>query len=140
MDKSQIQLHPPRLRNDYRVLVPNIDIDGNEIGCLQPPEVAVPLGTYTSWNLYPDDHPARTDLVGLSGAFLQFEVDRQQRESIKDSRQSILERYPTQADYHEAFRAACQRLVRQGFLLETEVSALLEKHAKRYQDLTGASQ
>ncbi len=139
-DRSQIQLHPPRLRNDYRVLVPKVDIDGNEIGCLQPPEVAVPLGTYASWNLYPDDHPARVDLVGLSGAFFPFAANRQLRESKKDSRQSILERYPTEADYLAAFQAACQRLVGQGFLLETEVPALLETHGKRYRDLAGSAQ
>ena len=64
--RSMIELHPPQMRNDYRVLVPKTDSDGNEIGCLQPPEVAVPLGTYASWNLYPDRNPAQPDLVGLS--------------------------------------------------------------------------
>ena len=34
-----------------RVLVPQSRPDGNDLGTLLPPEVAVPLATYTGWNL-----------------------------------------------------------------------------------------
>ena len=132
-DRSQVLTHPPTMRNDYRVLVPRTDPDGNEIGCIQPPEVAVPLGTYASWNLYPDDHPAQTDLVGLAGAFFPFAVTKQQRESNSDPRLSLAERYQSRQAYLELFQQACQRLVEQGFLLETEVPVLLEKHNARYE-------
>ncbi|MBA61421.1 MAG: hypothetical protein CMJ76_03560 [Planctomycetaceae bacterium] len=138
-DQSKIQLHPPQMRNDYRVLVPKVDADGNELGCLQPPEVAVPLGTYTSWNLYPKDHPARPDLVGLSGAFLPFEKTKPAREESGDPRLSILERYLTRQDYLTAFQAACKQLVKRGFLLESEIPVLLEKHGERYLDLAGST-
>jgi hypothetical protein len=119
------------------VLVPKVDLDGNEIGCLQPPEVAVALGTYASWNLYPEVHPAQPDLVGLSGAFLAFERTKAAREESGDPRPSIRERYPTQQEYISSLEAACKQLVKRGFLLDSEVHVLLEKYGKRYLDLTG---
>ncbi len=137
LDQSEVQIHPPRMRNDYRVLVPKVDLDGNEIGCLQPPEVAVALGTYASWNLYPEVHAAHPDLVGLSGAFLAFERTKAAREESGDPRPSIRERYPTQQDYISSLEAACKQLVERGFLLDSEVHVLLEKYGKRYLDLTG---
>ena len=136
-DQSEVQLHPPQMRNDYRVLVPKVDLDGNEIGCLQPPEVAVALGTYASWNLYPESHPAYPDLVGLSGAFFPFETTKAAREESGDPRRSIQERYPTQQNFVSALEAACKQLVKRGFLLDSEVHVLLEKYGKRYLDLTG---
>ena len=135
--KAKFELHPPRMSNDYRVLVPKVDLDGNEIGCLQPPEVAVALGTYASWNLYPESHPAHPDLVGLSGAFFPFETTKAGREESGDPRRSIRERYPTQQKFVSAFEAACKQLVKRGFLLDSEVHVLLEKYGKRYLDLTG---
>ena len=131
--RSMIELHPPQMRNDYRVLVPKTDSDGNEIGCLQPPEVAVPLGTYASWNLYPDGNPAQPDLVGLSGAFFPFTITQAEREANGDPRPSIAERYASRMDYLNAFEQACEQLVDQGFLLKSEVPVLLEKHNQRYQ-------
>jgi len=46
-----IDRQPPKARGNYRVLVPRCDADGNVLGCLLPPEVAVPVATYTGWNL-----------------------------------------------------------------------------------------
>ena len=109
--QSEVQIHPPRMRNDYRVLVPKVDLDGNEIGCLQPPEVAVALGTYASWNLYPEVHPAHPDLVGLSGAFFAFERTKAAREESGDPRLSIRERYSTQQEYISSLEAACKQLL-----------------------------
>ena len=136
-DKSEVQIHPPSMRNDYRVLVPKVDMDGNEIGCLLPPEVAVPLGTYTSWNLFPDNHPARRDIVGLTGAFLVFENTLADRKASGDPRVSLSERFAGEQQYSSAFAVACQRLVKQGFLLESEVPALLKEHSRRFRDITG---
>ena len=35
-----------------RPLITNVDADGNETAGIRLPEIAVPLGTYTGWNLY----------------------------------------------------------------------------------------
>ena len=137
-DKSEVEIHPPSMRNDYRVLVPKVDMDGNEIGCLLPPEVAIPLGTYTSWNLFPDNHPARRDIVGLTGAFLVFENTLADRKASGDPRVSLSERFAGEQQYSSAFEVACQRLVKQGFLLESEVPDLLKEHSRRFRDITGS--
>ena len=42
---------PPRAGPVYRTLVPAVDADGNEVAGIRLPDVAVPLGTYTGWNL-----------------------------------------------------------------------------------------
>ena len=34
-----------------RTLVPAVDADGNEIAGIRLPDIAVPLATYTGWNL-----------------------------------------------------------------------------------------
>ena len=50
LDYSQ---QPPRPipGHDYLVLVPKVDTDGNEIAGIRSPDVAVPLGTRTGWNM-----------------------------------------------------------------------------------------
>src|SRR5262249_53773269 len=42
---------PPQVKDRYVVLVAKSGPDGNDLGCLLPAEVAVPLATYTGWNL-----------------------------------------------------------------------------------------
>ena len=46
-----ITVEPPKVLKNYVVLVPKGDVDGNDLGMLSPPEVMVPLGTFTGWNL-----------------------------------------------------------------------------------------
>lgn len=46
-----IDNQPPRVVGHYSVLVPKSGPDGNELGCLLPPEVAAPVATYTGWNV-----------------------------------------------------------------------------------------
>src|SRR5438128_3142274 len=43
---------PTRIDNVYGALVCAVDADGNEVAGLRLPPIAVPLGTYTGWNLY----------------------------------------------------------------------------------------
>ena len=46
-----ITREPPRLGAPYPVLVPQVNADGNDVSGIRLPEVAVPLGTYTGWNI-----------------------------------------------------------------------------------------
>ena len=43
---------PARLDNFYGTRVCAVDADGNEIAGIRLPPIAVPLGTYTGWNVY----------------------------------------------------------------------------------------
>jgi hypothetical protein len=36
----------------YAILVPKVDLDGNDLGGIRLPAIRVPLGTYTGWNFF----------------------------------------------------------------------------------------
>jgi len=61
-------LQPPAVGTAYPVLVPQVDADGNDIGGLRLPEVAVPLGTYTGWNLRVPSDGFGSHLVDFYGS------------------------------------------------------------------------
>src|SRR5690606_36919423 len=102
---------------DYRVRVPKCGPDGNELGMLLVPDVAVPLVTYTGWNLRRAEVGAEGMLVGLMGSYLPFPKTRQDRESTGDPRKSIEERYGTLQRYQEEYAAACEELIEKRYML-----------------------
>ena len=50
------QPQPPA--RTWRALVPQVDADGNERAGIRLPDIAVPRGTFTGWNLYAAPYPA----------------------------------------------------------------------------------
>jgi hypothetical protein len=132
-------LQPPRILGEYRVLVPKCDADGNEIGCLSPPEVAVPVATYTGWNLRHKDAGAENDLVSLTGSYIPFAATKAEREKSGDPRPSVAERYGTLEEYLHRLRAACEKLEREGYLLVEDVDRTVQIHRERVAPLFGQS-
>ncbi len=55
--------------------VPLPDADGNDRGGIRLPEIAVPLGTYTGWNLRRPEVGAPARLARWSGSFVPFARD-----------------------------------------------------------------
>ena len=82
----------------WQPLVPQVDADGNEIAGIRLPDIAVPRGTFTGWNLYNEPLPA-SELADRDGTYLAFAATRSEREASGDPRPSIEERYPTQDAY-----------------------------------------
>jgi len=109
---------------DYRLLVPKLDADGNEIAGIRLPEVAVPRATLTGWNL----RSARfaEDALMLVGSCFPFPATREERERSGDPRLSIEERYPSHAAYVEAVREAVEALNRERLLLAEDVERYVE--------------
>lgn len=130
-----IDCQPPEPRGDYRVLVPRCGPDGNELGTLLPPEVAVPLATYTGWNLRRREAGAENQLVSLVGAYLPLPTTREERESRKDPRLSLEERYGTSDEYRRQLRAACIALQADGYLLEEDVERIIARQRERVAEL-----
>ena len=122
-------LVPPVAGEPYRTLLPAVDADGNETSGIVLPEVAVPLGTYTGWNLRAPEFGAPTMLSPLDGMFLPFA--RTAAERAGDPRASVHERYPTRADYLDQLTRVALDLQREGFLLAEDVVAILERAAAR---------
>jgi hypothetical protein len=105
----------------WRPLVPQVDVDGNEIAGIRLPDIAVPRGTFTGWNLYREPHPAG-ELADRDGTFLAFAATRQERGA--DPRLSIAERYGTDSDYQARVKQVTQEL--------RERRLLLAEDAERY--------
>jgi hypothetical protein len=120
-----ITQEPPRLGAPYRVRVPQVNADGNDVSGIRLPEVAVPLGTYTGWNITIPQFSDLRYLGGLVGSFEPFSLTKEQRERSGDARLSIGERYAGRQDYLDRVRHAADDLVRQRFLRGEDVPAVL---------------
>lgn len=120
-----ITVEPPRVVGKYVVLVPRSGQDGNDLGTLLPPEVAVPLATYTGWNLRRRDAGAESMLANLLGSYLPFPRTKSQRLASGDPRPSLEERYGSFAEYQRQFSEACNKLVADRYLLEEDARRLI---------------
>jgi hypothetical protein len=98
-------------------LWPSVDADGNELGGLRHPDVAVPLATYTGWNPAVED---RGMLVRALGSTIPF------------SPEIIAQRYANRAEFLECIRQAAAALARDGYLLEEDVEAIVSTSGKRW--------
>jgi hypothetical protein len=106
--------------------VPQIDADGNEIAGVLLPDIAVPLGTHTGWNLYRAPFP-EGELCDRDGTYAPFSRTRAEREAKGDPRPSIEERYGSHAEYVKRYEAAVQQLVRERLLLPEDAKRYVAK-------------
>lgn len=130
--KGIITKEPPLLGRLYEVLVPQVDLSGNDIGGIRIPEVAVPLGSNMGWNVTVPQLADLHYLSGLIGSFIPFPKTRAEREASLDSRLSIEERYKTREDYLKQVRQAANELVRGRFMLAGDVDPVLERSSQTW--------
>lgn len=128
-------IQPPRLGASYTVLVPKCGPDGNEIDCLSPPEVAVPLATYTGWNLRKKESGAEDELVSLTGAYIPLPVTKAERQSSGDPRLSLEERYGTLDGYLKLLTNHCRQLETTGYLLAEDSERIIKLQTDRAKPL-----
>jgi hypothetical protein len=119
-----ITQEPPTLGDPFAVLVPQVNADGNELGGVPLPEVTVPLGTHTGWNVTVPQLTAMRYLAGLVGSFVPFAPTREARLAAGDSRPSIEERYRDRQEYLDRVERASEDLVRERFMLAADVAAV----------------
>jgi hypothetical protein len=131
LSEGIIDQQPPKAIASYVMRVPRCDADGNEIDCLSPPEVVVPLGTFTGWNLRSKQAGAEGELVSLTGSYIPFAKTRSEREAAQDPRRSLAERYESLDDYVAQFETCCQNLSHRGYLLADDVPHLVKLHRDR---------
>ena len=124
--KGIISVDPPEANGSYPILVPQVDADGNELAGVKMPEVAVPLATYTGWNLFNAESGPPTLLSSMQGSYIPLPKTRIDRERAKDPRPSIEERYPSREQYLARVSAAARELVQQGYLLEDDIVKVVE--------------
>ena len=121
-------------------LNPQVDADGNDIGGVRLPEIAVPLATYTGWNFRSPKAGAPDQIVPLTGSFIPFAATKAEREKNRDPRLSIAERYPGRAAYLERVRGAAMQLVRERYLLAEEVDSIVAHAGIVWDGLTAPKQ
>jgi Alpha/beta hydrolase domain len=120
-----ISNHPPKVdAREYRLLVAQVDADGNDLGGIRSAVVQAPLGTYTGWNYFRAGI-FEGGFCHLQGSFVPFAKTRAEREAAGDPRLSIEERYPSNADYVAAVSRATEGLVRQRYLLPQDAERLV---------------
>ena len=106
----------------YTTFVAAIDDDGNEVAGIRLPSIAVPLATYTGWNVYksqPDE------LADRDGSCIPFARTKAEREAAGDPRPSLQERYGSRDAYVEQVREAAAALVAEQLLLQGDADAFV---------------
>ena len=122
---------PPKIGRPYRTLVPAVDRDGNELAGIRLPDVAVPLATYTGWNLRAAPHGAQGMLAPYHGSYLPFVRTYEDRLKANDPRPAALERYPSRMVYLFHFEKVACKLRNQRLLLDEDVALLLKTAGER---------
>ncbi len=117
---------PPVVLGTYRVRVPAFGPDNNELGCLLLPSVAVPVATFTSWNLRSRSIGAEAELLSLAGGYIPFAGSVSQRRQAGDPRPALAERYRDFEDYRGQYREHAEQLTRAGYVLAEDLPRLMD--------------
>jgi hypothetical protein len=131
-------VQPPNPTLPFPTLVPQVDADGNETSGIRLPEIAVPLGTYTGWNLRKPSIGAPDELYSMVGSFIPFTRDKQAREQTHDPRISIEERYASEDEFLKKIDEAARILVAARYLLPGDVSLVHRRAAEEWNFVMGA--
>jgi hypothetical protein len=106
---------PPVLGKMFPLLVPVVGVDGNEVGGVRMPEVAVPLARYRGWNYVDAPNAPKgyvNDMVGSTLPFPRAEIEK---------------RYGSREKYQGLVRAKAMEMVKARLLLEADVEAVVKR-------------
>ena len=118
-----VTVEPPQIGTAFPMLVPQVDADGNGVAGVRMPELAVPLATYTGWNLFNDRSGPTDVLSSMQGSYIPLPRTAAERKRANDPRLSIDERYRDKDQYVGLVSKAAQALVDQGYLLAEDLGA-----------------
>jgi len=133
--EGPITIRPPRPGSPYPHPVSRVNEDGNEIGGIVLPELAVPLGTYLAWNQQFPGAKDMTASLGLIGGFVPFARNEEERNAQRDPRPSLSARYAGRQDFLGRMSVAALKCVQEGYLLDADVAPLLRVARRQYEDL-----
>lgn len=123
---------PPLRGPAYPHFVSAIDEDGNEIAGVRLPDVAVPLATFTGWNVRHPDVGAAGEVILRAGSTFPFACTEAQRHESGDQRKSIAGRYASKEEYLRQVREAAVALTEARYLLLEDVDPLVAHAARRW--------
>jgi Alpha/beta hydrolase domain len=110
----------PKVLSTHTVLVPKVDLVGNDAAGIRHPFVEAPIATLTGWNTRRPEFTAG-DLCDLTGMTVPLKRTAAERIAAGDPRPSLEELYGTHEGYVRAVRRAAERLHRARLMLEEDV-------------------
>ncbi|OCC22406.1 hypothetical protein MB02_17095 [Croceicoccus estronivorus] len=134
-DLSAMDVHWPDVVNEpiaslgaqeWPVLVPQVDADGNDLPGIRLPSVDVPVATYLGWNLRKAGF-AEDELCNIFGSEIPFAKTRE--EQPDDPRQALAERYPG-TERQDRVHASIEKLEQEGLLLPEDARRMEEAIAR----------
>ncbi len=131
-----LSLEPPKVGRPFPVLVPQVDVDGNERDGVRLPEITVPIATYTGWNLRDASIGAPEQRISFEGSYLPFPKTAAERTKSGDPRKSIAERYANREEYLTRYARAIDALVQQRWILKEDRPALLHRGELEWRQAT----
>jgi hypothetical protein len=137
ISKGIVAYEPPRIGSAFPMLVPQVDADGNERAGIRVPELAVPVATYTGWNLFNERAGPTQVLSSMQGSFIPLARTKTDRERTTDPRRSVTERYQTREEYLGLITKAAQSLVTGRYLLANDVARIVEQAGTRWDHVMG---
>jgi hypothetical protein len=130
--KGIVTREPPKLGSSFPMMVPAVDQDGNEIAGIKMPELAVPLATYTGWNLFNAKAGPTNEISSMAGSYIPFPRMQAERAAAKDPRRSVEERYASREAYLGLIAAATLELIEQGYLLRQDMPEIVKRAARHW--------
>ena len=122
------------------MFVPQVSAeDGNETSGIRLPVIQAPLGTYMGWNLRDPRIGAPDELFSMVGSYIKFPSTRAEREKTRDPRKSIEELYQNRDDYLRKITAAARSLAQGGYVLERDITKIVDKAAAQWDYTMGSS-
>lgn len=127
-----------RVQGTYVTLVSAVDADGNEVAGIRLPPVAVPLATFTGWNVFRD---LPEEFADRDGSYVPFARTDAEREATGDERPSLQQRYASLDDYVAKVQACVDKLVAERLLLPADAAAYVEaaRAAKEFAPVPAAA-
>jgi hypothetical protein len=108
---------PPKVVGAYPTLVPQVGVDGNEISGIRQARVAVPLATYTGWNLRDPSIGFPQTRMNFLGSYIPFTSNP----------------YRDKNDYLGRYTAATLKLLDDRFLAPEDVLPMLRIGLEEWQ-------
>ena len=127
VERGIVSALPPKIGAPFVTFVSALDADGNDRAGIRPPELRVPLATFTGWNPRHPDQGAPGDLMVMMGSTLPFARTAAERATTGDARPSIEERYASREAYLAHVRRDAETMVAARHLLEEDVDAVVAR-------------
>jgi hypothetical protein len=131
VDALRDWVHPePTPASAYTPLVPQVNDDGNEVGGVRLPSIALPLATHTGWNFYKAPYP-EDEFCDREGSYVPFAKTKAERLANGDPRLSLEERYGDHQVYIQKIKEIVHELQAARLLLPEDAAQFVDEAARR---------